>query len=189
MTLPAILGQIVDMLERTGVSYMITGSIASSIHGEPRATRDVDVVIDPEPDELERLIEDLGRASLYVDVDAARTALHERGQFNAIDGTTGWKVDFVVRKERPFSRTEFARRQRADLLGRSTWVASPEDMIVAKLDWATATDSDRQLSDVAAMVAVGQGALDIAYIERWVADLDLREGWARVQVPPDATKP
>jgi len=181
MRFPTILGQIVDMLERTDVPYMITGSIASSLHGEPRATRDVDVVIDPGPDELERLLDEISRASLYVDLDSARTALRERGQFNAIDGSGGWKVDFVVRKDRPFSRTEFDRRQRAELLGRSAWVASPEDMIVAKLEWAALTTSDRQLTDVAVMLTVGEGALDIAYVEYWVAELGLDEGWSRVQ--------
>lgn len=181
MRFPAILGQIVDMLERTDVPYMITGSIASSFHGEPRGTRDVDVVIDPEPDALKRLVDEIGRASLYVDLDSARTALRDRGQFNAIDGSGGWKVDFLVRKDRPFSRTEFDRRQRADILGRSAWVASPEDMIVAKLEWAAMTTSDRQLTDVAVMLTVGAGTLDIAYVSYWVAELGLHQGWSRVQ--------
>lgn len=189
MTLPAIIGQIVELLERADVPYMITGSIASSLHGEPRATRDVDVVIDPEADGLERLVDEIKRAPLYVDLDAARTALRDRGQFNAIDGTSGWKVDFVIRKDRPFSRAEFDRRQRVDLLGTSSWVASPEDMIVAKLEWAAATDSDRQLSDVAAMVSVGAGAMDIAYVECWVTELGLHDGWSRVQASANSQMP
>lgn len=181
MSLAALLAATVGQLERAGVDYMITGSIASSYHGEPRATRDLDVVIDPDPVGIRRLVAELERAGLYVDMDAALAALDDRTQFHAIDATTGWKVDFLVRKDRPFSREESGRRSRADLLGTPSWIASPEDTIVAKLEWAASGSSDRQLSDVAAMLDVGGPSLDLAYIERWVTDLGLHGAWNRAR--------
>lgn len=185
MSLPRLLGLVVGALDATGVPYMITGSIASSVHGAPRATRDLDIVIDPDAGSLEALVRGLQSAGLYVDIEAATAALRDRAQFNAIDGTSGWKIDLVVRKDRPFSKVEFERRRRIDLHGTVAWVASPEDMILVKLEWAAATDSDRQLGDVAAMVDVGRGSLDVEYLERWVAELGLDESWRRVQAAED----
>ena len=120
---------------------MVTGSIASSYYGEPRATRDLDIVIDPDVDSLDVLVDGLAADGFYVDRDAAHDALDHRAQFNAI-GPDALKVDFMIRKRRPFSVEEFERRQPADLLGTAGFVASAEDLIVAKLEWAAESESD-----------------------------------------------
>jgi hypothetical protein len=176
MTLSAVLAVVVGILGRAEVPYMVTGSLASTFHGEPRATRDLDIVIDPDNVSLARLVADLQQQNYYVDSDAALTALQERGQFNAI-GPDGWKVDFMIRRDRPFSIEEFGRRQQADLLGQAGYVATAEDMILAKLEWAAATESERQLRDVAGMLAVAGDVLDLDYLERWVERLGLRAQW------------
>jgi hypothetical protein len=134
VNLSALLAATIAHLEQAAVPYMITGSVASSYHGEPRATRDLDIVIDPDPAGITLLIRELAAAGLYVDAGAALAALDDRTQFNAIDSATGWKVDFMIRKDRPFSREEFARRVRANLLGTPAWITSPEDCIIAKLE-------------------------------------------------------
>ena len=175
MTFAHLLATVVALLERAGVPYMVTGSLASSYHGEPRATRDLDVVIDPSPDALERLVESLGDARFYVDRDVAHEALADRSQFNAI-GPDAAKVDFVIRRDRPFSTEEFGRRQPADLLGTPAFVATAEDVILAKLEWARATGSERQLDDVAGIVAVAD-RLDVAYIDRWAVVLGVDDAW------------
>ena len=181
MNLAALLAATIGQLDRAGVPYMITGSVASSYHGEPRATRDLDIVIDPDPGGIARLVRELEAAGLYVDAEAALHALDNRTQFNAIDAATGWKVDFLVRKDRPFSQEEFGRRTRANLLATLAWIASPEDTIIAKLEWAVASGSDRQLSDVAAMLDIGGQSLDHSYIDRWVAGLGLHAAWSRAR--------
>jgi len=160
---------------------MVTGSLASSYHGEPRATRDLDIVIDPDGDSIDRLVRGLGAAGFYVDRDAAFEALRERTQFNAI-GDDAEKIDFIIRKDRPFSIEEFERRRPADLLGTPGFITSIEDTIVAKLEWASTTASERQLRDVVGMLAVAGAAIDLAYVERWVAALGLQDGWSSVAV-------
>ena len=175
MTFAQLLAMVVDLLDRASIPYMVTGSLASSFFGEPRSTRDVDVVIDPKADGLRRLVDDLRAAGFYVDREAALQALDFRSQFNAI-ASDGSKIDFIVRRDRPFSIEEFGRRQPATLLGTSAFVASAEDVIVAKLEWAAASGSDRQLADVAGIVSVAD-QLDVAYIERWVGALGLEEAW------------
>lgn len=179
MTFAGLLADVAGRMNRAGIPYMVTGSLASSYHGEPRATRDLDIVIDPSPEALGRLVDDLVEARWYVDAEAARTALRDRGQFNAI-GPDVTKVAFIVRKDRPFSIEEFAGREPADLLGTPGFVTTAEDLVVAKLEWAAATDSDRQRRDVLGMLRVAIN-LDEAYIERWAAALGLSQAWHSIR--------
>lgn len=179
MTPAELVADAIAHLERAGVPYMVTGSLASAYHGEPRATRDLDVVIDPAPASLERLVASLEASGYLVDRDAAFAALRDRTQFNAI-GRNATKIDFVIRRARPFSIEEFGRRRPADLLGTPGFIASVEDMVIAKLEWATATESERQLRDVGGMLAVAGDALDREYVERWVDALGLRAAWSQV---------
>ena len=130
---------------------MVAGSLASTLHGEPRSTQDIDLVVDPTPDQLAAFVDRLDTDRFYV--GDAFGALERRDQFNVIDVTTGWKVDLIIRKDRPFSQTEFGRRRPAVILGVRTAVASVEDTILAKLEWAKADDSDRQRRDVTAMIS------------------------------------
>jgi hypothetical protein len=112
-----VLAQVVRHLETLDIPYMVTGSFASSVHGKPRTTHDADIVIDPTGEALDRLVSELAAAGFYVDRAVAADALRRRLQFNVIETTTAFKVDLIVRKDRPFSREELARRGRSDLAG------------------------------------------------------------------------
>jgi hypothetical protein len=181
MTLAEVLADIPGRLDGAGIPYMVTGSIASTLHGVPRLTLDLDVVIDPTPETLRRFLDTLPSDKYYVDHEAAQEALRRRDQFNVIEPATGWKVDLLIRKDRPFSREEFGRRRQADISGVATYVATAEDMIVAKLEWARMSGSERQLADVAGILAVSGPHLDLAYVKRWVAELGLSDVWSRVR--------
>lgn len=98
-----------------------------------------------------------------------------------IDMATGWKADLIICKDRSFSIEELARRQPAELMGARTYVATAEDSIIAKLEWAKQSDSARQLRDVAGIVATRGDALDLEYVERWVSALGLKAEWERVR--------
>ena len=178
MSFADLLAAVIAQLDRTGIAFMVTGSLASSFHGEPRATRDLDVVIDPTPAALTGLVRGLVEAGFYVDESAAHASLADRTQFNAI-GPEATKVDFIIRRERPFSIAEFERRERADLLGTPGYVPTAEDLVIAKLEWAEATDSERQRRDVLGVVTVAE-ALDREYIDRWAAALGLQDAWQAI---------
>lgn len=173
MTLSDLLAEIVRALDAAGIPHMVAGSLASTHHGEPRSTQDIDLVIDPEEPALAMFIAGLDRGRLYV--GDAEGALARRDQFNVIDVTTGWKVDLIIRKDRPFSRTEFERRRPLVIGGVPTAVASVEDTILAKLEWARAGDSDRQRRDVVGMLAVQGATVDLRYLHKWAAILDLSD--------------
>ena len=107
--------------------------------------------------------------------------LDRRTRFNVIEMATAWKVDLVIRRARPFSINELARRQRVTMLGVEVAAATAEDTIIAKLEWAKAGKSDRQLDDVAGILRVRGSDIDQAYIEGWVSALQLESQWERAR--------
>jgi hypothetical protein len=162
---------------------MVAGSYASGMHGMPRSTQDIDIVIDPTFDSLDRFLDALQGDDVYFDPDVAREEFKRRSQFNVVDNATFWKADLIFCKRRPFSRSELDRRIRAEVLGVEVFVASAEDTVLAKLEWAKLGESERQLRDVRGIVDVKGESLDRAYIERWLDDLGVRELWNRVRDP------
>ncbi len=171
MTAAALLRSVVAALDAAGVPFMLTGSLAAAYHGAGRATMDIDLVIDPTPPQLQALVRSLEGSGVYVSRDAADEALTHRSMFNVVDPASGWKADLIIRKSRPFSDTELARRQAADYEGCALWVA--------KLEWAKLGGSGRQLEDVAALLRIQAERLDRAYLERWVGELGLAAQWAQ----------
>lgn len=171
MTLVELLAEIVAALDAAAIPHMVTGSLASTHHGEPRSTNDIDLVIDPSAADLAVFVAGLDPDRFYI--GDALGALSRRDQFNVIDTTTGWKVDLIIRRDRPFSITEFERRQPATVGGIETAVATVEDTILAKLEWAKAGDSDRQRRDVVTMLTVQGDTIDTDYLRHWAEALEV----------------
>ena len=157
------LAGVIRALDLLAIPYMVTGSVASSYHGRPRATHDADIVIDPAPDQLERLVLGLAAAGFYVDQETARDALRRRLQFNVIETGSACKIDLIICKQRPFSREELARRRPAQLPLGVAAMATPEDTILSKLEWSRkAGGSEKQIGDAAAGVLELNPQLDRA---------------------------
>ena len=185
MSASDILTRLRTALESAGVAYMITGSFASSAHGTPRATQDVDVVIAPTREQLLALLQQFPESEYYSSEQDALQALHYRSQFNVIDQHSIWKIDFIVRKERAFSQEEFRRRTQIDIAGVRLYAATPEDILLVKLEWAKVGESERQINDAAGIIRVQGTNLDLPYVERWVSALGLEQQWdsARRKAP------
>lgn len=172
------LQRLVALLEAQGIAYMVAGSVASTFHGVPRTTQDVDLVVQLDGRSMRALLERCDPDVYYVSDVAAADALRRHGQFNVIDMATGWKADLIVLKRRPFSRAEFERRVRARVLGVDLWIATAEDVIVSKLEWGAQGSPERQLRDVIGILRTRGDDLDLAYIARWVVALDLGAMWS-----------
>jgi hypothetical protein len=175
------LGRIVRALDAAHIPFMVAGSLASTFHGVPRTTQDIDLVIEPSAATLKALVASLPPRDYYVSEEAALDALSRSSQFNIIDMATGWKVDLIIRKPRPFSAEEFRRRIPVNLLGVDVFIATPEDTILAKLEWSAMSGSERQLRDVSGVLGVKLGELDVAYIERWALELGVVGLWQKVR--------
>jgi hypothetical protein len=177
MSLPQVLQKITTALDQAGVAYMLTGSFASAFYGSPRSTQDIDLVIAAIPTQLRAFVAGLPRGEYYADLDAALDAHKRESMFNLIDLESGWKIDMILRKSRAFSREEFQRRQRVSVQGTSLFVATAEDLVIAKLEWAKLGVSQRQIEDAAGILKIRQDLLDHAYLEKWISDLGLTKEW------------
>lgn len=160
-----LLVPLVAALNASGMPWMITGSTASSLYGEPRATQDVDLVVDPDAAQLERLLE-LLKEGFYVSTDEAADALRSRGMFNAVHLSSGWKADLIVCPDNPFERREITRRRSARLFDVEVYVISPEGSVISKLKWAALSGSERQLRDAASVVEGCRREFDMDYARR-----------------------
>jgi len=167
------------LLDDAAIPYMVVGSYASMVHGEPRTTHDLDLVIDPSSTSLDAFLASLDLEAYYVDPDVARDALRRRSMFNIIDMASAWKVDLVIRRDRSFSVEELARRTIQRIVDVDVATATAEDTILAKLEWAKTGNSERQLRDVAGIVRLRGEALDRTYLERWLDELGVRAEWDR----------
>jgi hypothetical protein len=177
MSVADIFHRITAALDRAGIPYMLTGSFASSYYGVPRTTQDIDIVVAPTTNQLRTLVHLLGADEYYVDLDAALEAQQHRSLFNVVDRVTGWKIDFIIRKSRAFSEEEFRRRAPFDLQGIPLFVATAEDVVISKLEWAKLARSARQIEDIAAILRIRWDSLDHAYLEKWIDELDLATEW------------
>ncbi len=166
-----LLRTVVELLQTAGIPHMVVGSYASSFHGEPRMTRDIDLVVDPSEQSLRLLVDLVDRDRFYL--GDVMGAFRSRSMFNLIEPSTGWKIDFVLRKDRPFSRAEFERRIPVRIAGVDVDLASAEDTMLAKLEWGKASNSDRQFDDVIAIAATQD--VDIEYLTEWAGELGVAE--------------
>jgi hypothetical protein len=158
-----VLRDVIARLDGAGIAYMLTGSVAMSVYAEPRMTRDIDIVVELAADDTRRVV-GLFSPDYYVSDEAVRNAVAARSLFNLFNLARLVKVDLIVRSDEEFQRHQFARRQRHDLGGISTWVISKEDLILAKLAWAAPSESAFQLRDVRKLLASGANQ---AYLLEW----------------------
>lgn len=164
-------------LEATGIPYFVTGSFASSAHGVPRATNDIDIVISPTREQLNALLAQFLPAEFAINSEEVAEALRYRSSFNIIDQVTFWKVDFILRQYTGFDASRFARREIVDIAGVRLQTATAEDILITKLWWAKLGPSERQINDAAGIIRVQGDNLDLEYVEKWVAVLELDDQW------------
>lgn len=157
-------------LNRTGVAYMVTGSMASNFWGIPRSTHDLDFAIQLPPSAVATVVAAFS-GDFHIDEAAVKQAYRPPYQFNAIDHRSGLKVDFWLPANTDFERAMFKRRAQRTIFGVPAWIATPEDIVLHKLYWDKLTPSARQQSDAAGVVRVQQGHLDIVHLRRWATEL------------------
>ena len=174
----AAISPIIEALEQLGVSYHIGGSVASSVYGILRATIDADLVADLRLEHVRPLVMQL-KTDYYIDEDMIRDAIKRRSSFNVIHLDTMLKVDVFIPKSRLFDQEELRRSQQEVLLEgtRPFSVASPEGTILNKLEWYRMGGevSDRQWNDILGVLKVQGTDLDMIYLQKWAANLNVTD--------------
>jgi hypothetical protein len=177
MSASKVFRETVAALEQANIPYMLTGSFASNLYGTGRATQDIDLVIAASPDQMRVLQSYFPDSDYYFDLPQAIEAARQRSMFNVLDMVHGWKVDLIFLKPGTYHQEAFKRRIPAEIESVPLIAATAEDLILAKLDWARMGESMRQIQDVAGILKVQKGKLDITYIEKWVSALGLNPQW------------
>ncbi len=142
-------------------------------------TRDVDVVVLLAPDAGEAMVDALRASGVYLPESDARQAVEAGGSFNILHPPSGGKVDlFVVPDSDAFTRSRMGRRVRAVVLGVEAWIATPEDVILAKLRWRLQSRSETQWRDCVEIAAIND--LDVGYMREWAAEIGVQEDLAEL---------
>ena len=164
---------------------MLTGSVASSLQGEPRASHDIDIVVaitTTAPSASTALKAAFPEPDFYLDELAIREAIATRGMFNLIDAREGDKVDFWLLTDDAFDRSRFQRRYIERFEDARLPVSCPEDTILMKLRWARMLGgSEKQFVDALRVYEVQHGRLDETYLDEWAARLGVVESVARIR--------
>jgi predicted ribonuclease toxin of YeeF-YezG toxin-antitoxin module len=166
------------VFDALGISYLVGGSVASSIYGIPRATQDVDLVADVRLSHVDAIMSALA-SEFYIDADMVQDAVKRRTSFNVIHLATMFKADVFILKRDEWSREEMARAraEQLEVLDGKVTVrfASPEDTLLHKLVWYKLGNqiSDRQWGDILGVLKIQGEALDQEYLDRWALQLDV----------------
>lgn len=172
--------RILEVLDLLEIPYQVVGSLASSMHGIPRATMDVDLVVKLSPDQIGDFAAAL-KADFYADPESIKEALARHRSFNLIHYASVFKFDIFPLLEDEYSQTQFARRQFAETrsLGEpiECAVASAEDTILNKLRWYRlgGETSERQWNDLRGILQVSGTRLDLAYLNTWAPRLGVAD--------------
>jgi hypothetical protein len=182
------LRRVVVALEASGTPYMLTGSFASSLQGEPRLTHDIDLVVAITSGGARSLVAAFQPPDYYLDERAIADAIARKSQFNLLDNTSGDKVDFWLLTEEPFDQSRFSRRYVENFGDLALHVSRPEDTILMKLRWsAMSGGSEKQLGDARSVYEIQSTSLDLKYIEHWATTLGVLDDWQKLQREAEAT--
>ena len=162
---------ITSRLDSARIPYMLTGSMAMAVYSIPRMTRDIDLVVEITPTDVNKIYS-LFSEDCYIDQDSIIQAVHEHGIFNIIHNEWVIKADFVIRGNEEFRREEFARRQKIVIDDVPISVVTAEDLILSKLVWSKQSSSDLQLRDVRQMLCT-VSELNWQYMQKWATILKI----------------
>ena len=171
--------KVTGVFEKLGIPYLIGGSLASTLYGMIRTTQDSDIVAEMRPEHLQPFVLAL-EDEFYVDNEMIANSIQHKSSFNIIHRESMFKVDVFIPQPRPFLQSQLARAQRQTFTFASEVSAkfcSPEDIILAKLEWYRMGGevSERQWRDILGILKTRAGALDLVYIKKWSGELEVSD--------------
>jgi len=169
---------LIGVLEDLGAPYMVVGSFASSAYGDPRSTRDIDIVVDLSERHVSSLLLRFPPDEFDMSKEAAFEAIRRKSQFNIIHSFSGEKIDVIIARGDAWGREQISRRERTQIIpGLEGFCARPEDVILGKMQYSQEGGSEKHLRDIASMLTVSGDLVDRLYVEKWAERLGLMEVW------------
>ncbi len=182
MSQQELLTKVIQALEGAGIEYMVSGSLVSSLQGEPRSTHDIDVVVALRRSTAHALVRAFSSPDYYLTEESILEAIQDQGMFNLMDVNSGDKVDFWILTDDPFDCSRFQRRYAEEAMGIRIMVSSPEDTILMKLKWAKLSGgSEKQYTDALRVYEVQFEKLDMDYLVHWSEKLSVDSLLRRIQ--------
>lgn len=173
-----LLRHLVETLERLGLRYLVTGSVATIVYGEPRMTNDIDVVVALPPPKVKEFCRSFALPDYYLSEEDVRAAVADCGQFNIIHPTSGLKVDVLIPDDSPFNRSRFARARRVKPEpDYDASFASAEDVIIKKMEYYRDGGSEKHMRDITGVLKISGDRIDRAYVSDWASKLGLSSIW------------
>jgi len=172
-------------LDEAGLTYMVTGSVAAMVYGEPRLTNDIDIVLELDQTRVAELSALFPAEQFYCppeEVLLIESGRAQRGHFNLIHHATGYKADVYLRGKDELRAWGLSRRQRLDLGEKGgMWIAPPEYVIVRKLEFYREGGSAKHIADVQGILEVSGDSVETGSICEWVDRLGLGSQWAEAR--------
>jgi len=182
MSQQELLKKVIQALDDARIEYMLTGSVVSSLQGEPRSTHDIDMVVAIEKAAAKKLVKAFPSPDFYLDEKNIIDAINKQGMFNLIDVNAGDKVDFWILTDEPFDRSRFVRKYVEEVMGMRITVSSPEDTILVKLRWAKLSGgSEKQFTDALRVYEVQFEKLDMDYLLSWAKKIGVEAMLQRLE--------
>jgi len=169
MNFHELLARVAKILNDYEIPYAVTGGYAVSVWGRPRATFDIDIIIELHLSDIEIVraaLKGISKIS-YIDEEAMKEAVQREGEFNFIYSESNLKVDFFVVGSDNFSKQKLTRRIALDINNEKIYFVSPEDLILSKLLWYKDSQSTRQLEDVESIFKIQKDKIDFDYLRKW----------------------
>lgn len=170
-----ILLEIAQILKQYKIPYLLTGSFAVSYYGIPRATHDIDFVIEIHQKNLEKLkivLKKLSKDYLAEQLEIENPP-DRSFQFNVYHPETGLKIDFWLVKKDEFEENKFKRKKEIFIARQKISLISAEDLILTKLLWCKDIKSERHLKDCQGILKIQEDKLDFKYLQNWVKKLEV----------------
>jgi hypothetical protein len=182
MSQPELVKKIVHVLNEVGVDYMLTGSVASSMQGEPRSSHDIDIVVKLLPIQVKKLVAALPEDEFYISEEAVSEAVKRLSMFNILPLKESEKIDVWLLKDEAYDLIRFSRKYATEALGTRIKLSKPEDTILYKLKWALMSGgSEKQYRDALRVFEVQYRNIDVEYMDKWAKFLGVVELLERIR--------
>ncbi len=179
-----LLNTFIGPLETNKIKYLVTGSVASTIYGEPRMTHDLDLVLHLPLKQAERIQQAFPDKDFYcAPLEVVRLEIRrpQRGHFNILHHAGGYRADIYLMGTDQLSRWAMQNRRRLEVVSMKFWLAPPEYVIMRKLEYYREGNTDKHLQDIRAMLAISGDEIDLQLVQELVKEGELRREWELVQ--------
>jgi len=170
----------ISRLNSLDIRYVITGAVATIIYGEPRLTHDLDLVIELDPDDVQRFADVFPIDDFYCpppEIIKLEVKRRQRGHFNLVHHDTGFKADIYTSGQDKLHKWALNNKKKVDVEGETFWLAPVEYVILRKLEYYREGGSEKHLRDIAGMLALSADKINFKQLEKNIHDNLLEKEW------------